>query len=199
MVGRKNTQPGIGVDAAGGGVIDPTKNVEDLVNALSETLDKLRHADGKRLDDLREADQKRLGEIAALKREYDKQIFDIQTVQVKTTSDLISAQLSKETASLANQINAATVQNQGLIQTLSARIDKLEQARYETAGRASVQDPATAEALAKMSAAVGTLIESKYVGAGHSKGIGDSWGWLVGVVGAIWAVIATADLLIKHN
>src|ERR1700722_19359345 len=145
MAGSTDQRPGIGVDAHGAAVIDPTKNVEDLVKALEVALEKLRIADSRRLDDLRtadnrrhddlrEMDSKRLAELAAQKDRYDRQIFDIQTVQVKTTSDLISAQLSKETGSLSNQINAATVQTQGLIQTLSGRIDKLEQARYETAG-----------------------------------------------------------------
>jgi len=163
---------GIGVDSLGGQVIDPTKNVEDLVKALEVTNEKLRIADarrledvrvadGKRIDDLREADRIRLNELATQKREYDKQIFDIQTVQVKTTSDLISAQLSKETASLANQINAATVQNQGLISTLSERIGKLEQERWTITGKSSVADPALASALADMAASIQGLTKSE--------------------------------------
>jgi hypothetical protein len=139
-------------------IVDPTKNVEDLVRALADTSEKLRTADARRLDDLRladtrrtddlrRADETRLSELASQKSTYDRQIFDIQTVQVKTTSDLISAQLSKETASLANQINAATVQNQGLISTLSERIGKLEQERWTVSGRSSVADPAMSEAL----------------------------------------------------
>lgn len=167
-LGSASYRPGISVDARGVEAVDPTKNVEDLVKALEVTLEKLRIADAQRLDDLREADKEktsdlreadrlRLSEIATLKREYDKQIFDIQTVQVKTTSDLISAQLSKETASLANQINAATIQNQGLIQTLSGRIDKLEQSRYEAAGKSSVADPQLADTLSRMMNATTTL------------------------------------------
>jgi len=165
-------RPGIGIDSLGGQVIDPTKNVEDLVKALEVTNEKLRIADarrledvrvadGKRIDDLREADRIRLNELATQKREYDKQIFDIQTVQVKTTSDLISAQLSKETASLANQINAATVQNQGLISTLSERIGKLEQERWTITGKSSVADPALASALADMAASIQGLTKSE--------------------------------------
>lgn len=196
------SQPGVAVDSRGGAVIDPTKNVEALVRALEVTqeklrtsdarrLDDLRSADNKRQDDLREADAKRLSELASQKDRYDRQIFDIQTVQVKTTSDLISAQLSKETGSLSNQINAATVQTQGLIQTLSGRIDKLEQSRYETAGRASVQDPATSETLAKITAAIEGLTASRNTGTGHVKGIEQSWGFVVGAAGAIWAIVET--------
>ena len=161
-------QPGIGVDYRGGDVVDPTKNVEDLVKALEVALEKLRIADARRLDDLRsadikraddlrDADSKRLSELSGQKDRYDRQIFDIQTVQVKTTSDLISAQLSKETASLANQINASTVQNQGLINTLSERIRVLEQARSEVFGRSSASDPAQAEAMARMATSISEL------------------------------------------
>lgn len=159
-------KPGIGVDARGGAVIDPTKNVESLVRALEQTTEKLRTADARRLDDLRIADEKlraadarrvddlraQLAELAAMKERYDRQIFDIQTVQVKTTSDLISAQLSKETASLANQINAASLAQQGLTSTLSERIGRLEQSRWEVQGRSSVADPAVSEGLARLTA-----------------------------------------------
>jgi hypothetical protein len=154
-------RPGIPVDYQGDDTIDPTKNVLDLVRALEATLEQLRTADAKRLDDLRnadnkrqddlrESDTKRLSELASQKDRYDRQIFDIQTVQVKTTSDLISAQLSKETASLANQINASTLQTQGLISTLSERIRVLEQARSEVFGRSSVADPAFADAITRL-------------------------------------------------
>jgi hypothetical protein len=178
MMARKNAavtavsgEPGIPIDFRGDQAIDPTKNVLDLVKALEATLaqlreadakrlDDLRHADNKRQDDLRESDTKRLSELASQKDRYDRQIFDIQTVQVKTTSDLISAQLSKETASLANQINASTLQTQGLISTLSERIRVLEQARSEVFGRSSVSDPATADALARMASGISALSSS---------------------------------------
>lgn len=208
-----NVQPGIGIDAAGGGVVDPTKNVEALVRALELTLDKLRTADtrrsddlrlanDRRQDDLRDADNKRLLELATQKDRYDRQIFDIQTVQVKTTSDLISAQLSKETGSLSNQINAATVQTQGLILTLSGRIDKLEQARYEGAGRASVQDPATAAALTQMAHSIQTLTDSKNTISGKSEGSGGVWLIIFAVLAAlssISAIVAVIVTLAKHG
>jgi hypothetical protein len=214
MAGGEMTEdsgrPGIGVDSHGGSVIDPTKNVEALVRALEVTQEKLRTSDARRLDDLRAADNKRqddlreadgirLSELASQKDRYDRQIFDIQTVQVKTTSDLISAQLSKETGSLSNQINAATVQTQGLIQTISSRIDKLEQARYETAGRASVQDPATSDALERMAGAIKALTENRSTSTGHTEGVKQSWGFLVGAISAAWAAVATFELLAKHS
>jgi hypothetical protein len=212
MTAKEQTQdgqPGIGVDARGGGVIDPTKNVEALVRALEVTqeklrtsdarrLDDLRSADNKRQDDLREADAKRLAELSSQKDRYDRQIFDIQTVQVKTTSDLISAQLSKETASLANQINAATVQNQGLISTLSERIGKLEQARWEVFGRTSVSDPATADALTQMASAIKSLSISKDNTEGRGIGRGEAIGFVFASIMASGVIITIIELVLKH-
>ncbi len=49
-------RPGIGVDARGGQVIDPTKNVLDLVEAAIRRQDDLRVAEAKLQDALRIAD-----------------------------------------------------------------------------------------------------------------------------------------------
>jgi hypothetical protein len=203
------TRPGVGVDSEGGQVIDPTKNVEALVKALEEALEKLRQADARRLDDLRTADLKRaddlrsaeqrhLDAIAVLKQSYDRQIFDIQTVQVKTTSDLISAQLSKETGSLANQINAATLQTQGLISTLSARIDKLEQSRYEISGKSSVADPQLAAALAQMATSIQALTTSGTKTETRRENTTGMFALAVGSSAIISAIITFAGFAIIH-
>jgi hypothetical protein len=206
----RRSESGIGVDAYGQQVIDPTKNVEDLVKALeiaieklrvadAKRLDDLRLADNRRLDDLRDAEAKRLAELAAQKDRYDRQIFDIQTVQVKTTSDLISAQLSKETASLANQINAATVQNQGLILTLSERIGKLEQARWEVSGRSSVSDPAISDALRELSLGVHSLKTGEGKSGGKAEGIGAVGSLILGAVLVISALFSVAGFVINFS
>jgi hypothetical protein len=36
-------------------------------------------------------------------------------------------------------------------------------------------------------------------GEGHSKGIGDGWGYLVGAVGLVWGIVATIELVTKHG
>jgi hypothetical protein len=202
-------RPGIGVDSFGGQVIDPTKNVADLVRALEATTEKVREADARRLedlriadnlraDDLRKADQLRLDQLAAQKSQYDNKIFDIQTVQVKTTSDLISAQLSKETGSLANQISAATTQTQGLIQTLSERIGKLEQERWTVSGRSSVADPALASALADMAASFQGLTKSEVKSDTRREGMGTIIAMAIAGSAVIPAVISFAGFAILH-
>src|ERR1700686_5051422 len=47
---NKERQPGIAVDSQGGKVIDPTKNVEDLVKALEIALSEFRKSDIKYVD-----------------------------------------------------------------------------------------------------------------------------------------------------
>lgn len=159
---------GMGVDVFGGPVIDPTENVLSLVDVQTEHADKLRQTDRDHEKDLRDAesryqdgmraaDNERQRDLANLKERYDKQISDILTVQVKTTSELISTQLDKVTTSLSNQISAATVTQVGLITTLSERIGRLEQNQWQTAGKTSVSDPATADALTRMSNSISAL------------------------------------------
>jgi hypothetical protein len=164
----KEERPGFGVDPAGRQVVDPTENVKALVEQekqhgieLRKLTDShqqaIRFADTKRHDDLRENDKEWADKFASMKERYDDKIFNIQTVQVKTTSDLISAQLSKETGSLSNQITASAAQTQMTMNIISGRVDKLEQQRWEVAGRQSVSDPATSEALRSMAEAVERL------------------------------------------
>jgi DNA-binding FrmR family transcriptional regulator len=35
-------------------------------------------------------------------------------------------------------------------------------------------------------------------GEGHTKGLGDGWGYLVGAIGLVWGIVATVELLTKH-
>lgn len=162
---------GMGVDVYGGPVIDPTENVLSLVDVEKAHARELRAADlehdrdlrtaeARYQDGMRQAEKEKQEALAVLKQGYDKQISDILTVQVKTTSELISTQLDKVTTSLSNQINAARQEQIGLIGTLSERIGRLEQNQWQTSGKASVSDPATAEALSRMATSITSLSAS---------------------------------------
>lgn len=171
--GREGTQgqgsgAGVGVDVFGGPAIDPTENVLSLVDVEKGHWKELRQSDrdhdrdlraaeSKFQDGMRNAEKDKQTALAELKQGYDKQISDILTVQVKTTSELISTQLDKVTTSLSNQISAATVTQVGLINTLSERIGRLEQNQWQTAGKTSVSDPATADALSRMASGIASL------------------------------------------
>ena len=158
-----------------GAVVDPTKNVLDLVRAESKFQDGMREAEAKYQNGMREAETRRLVELANLKASYDKQISDMLSVQVKTTSDLISTQLDKVTTALGAQITTLTAATQAQFQaftsTLNDRIAQLERFRYEMGGRTSVSDPATASALIDMANAIRMLrtTDDKHEGRGLGR------------------------------
>jgi len=154
-------QPGIPVDYRGGGTIDPTKNVGDLVRALEVSmgkelgaLEKLMNEKVSGLKELtkataenvvafqtaqRDAETRRIDELAETRQEFQNTIRDMLAESVRTTSTLVSTQLV--------QIQA----------TFDTRVSKLEAGAFTAAGRSSVQDPQTADALSRMAAGIASL------------------------------------------
>lgn len=143
-------RPGVGVDARGAAVIDPTKNVLDLVRAESKYQDGMRdaakeaqevrerlhlmrmEAESRIQNWMRDSEMKRISELATLRQAYDSRIADMLRTSVESTSSLVSTQLVQ-------------IQN-----TFNDRVAKLEQFRWESGGKTSVSDPAIADALAKL-------------------------------------------------
>ena len=167
-------RPGVGVDAGGAPVIDPTENVLALVDAqarfqkdkdelvskgLSAEISHVQsyfemviRAEQHRMDIVVEAERRRIDDLAALKKDYDKQISETQTGQMKTTSDLVSTQLDKVTTSLSDTINKTADNISAMLATMDGRVAKVEQFRYEMGGRAAVADPAMAQIASDLSA-----------------------------------------------
>ena len=164
--------PGLGVDRFGGPTFDPSANVKQIFaevakNFASEMEHERNHRDvvlkgleqlqaaaiaanDRRQDDLRAAETRRVDSLQAMKKEYDVQIQNTQTVQLKTTSDLVSTQLDKTTNTLSAQMRESSATQLGLLNTLSDRIGKLEQNRWEGAGKSSITDPAYSNLLEKI-------------------------------------------------
>lgn len=138
---NNTTGIGVGVDRTGGPVIDPTENVRQLVLAES-----------KYQDAMRDAETRRINELAVLRQTYETRIANMLSQSVERTSGLISTQL---------------VQIQ---QTISDRVAKLEQFRWETGGKTSVSDPAISDALDKMARHVNALTISG--GRSDARGMG---------------------------
>jgi len=165
----KENRTGFGVDTHGNPVIDPTKNVEDLVRAGEEKNKELRAADNRFIDAqlmaseklqnfareaesrlqnfardaesklqtaLRDSETKRLDQLAQNRQEFQNTIRDMLAESVRTTSTLVSTQLV--------QIQA----------TFDTRVSKLEAYQFTQAGRSSVADPATADALSRMASMI---------------------------------------------
>lgn len=131
--------PGPGVDARGVPVIDPTKNVLDLVRA--ET---------KRQDDLREMSSAHLTEIANLRAEYDEKLRRAESARldaIRSVSDA-NVQRAAEVAAEAVQTLATQVPitaeavRTTLAQTVApiqTDIQALRQAQYEQQGQKAAQ------------------------------------------------------------
>lgn len=190
---RRPTQtPGLGVDATGGPVVDPTENVLALVDVEKEHAKELRMSDKElsnarydalkeRLtllsthivqfqDGMRDAETRRVDQLATTRQDFQNTIRDMLAESVRTTSTLVSTQLV--------QIQA----------TFDTRVSKLEAGAFTQAGKSSVSDPATADALTKMAAAVGSLGSARDMTAGAGQGSDKTWA----IMGAVAALILTA-------
>lgn len=208
---RSRGEPGIAVDAQGGGVVDPTKNVGDLVEAEAKKRDELRASDKElvaaKIDGIkdnvkilsehiiqfqnamRDAETRRIDQLAQNRQEFQNTIRDMLAESVRTTSTLVSTQLV--------QIQA----------TFDTRVSKLEAFQFTQAGRSSVADPALASSLEALSsgisamqkgfaAAISDLREAGKETSGRSAGRDDAWKY---ATGAIIAALAVATFYLKHG
>ena len=185
---------GLGVDRAGGPVVDPTENVIALVEAAIKRLDDMRDASS----DLQQARIAHLAELSKLRAEFSKEIRQLESdrlnairqvdvTAVKTEADRALAAIQTLAATTAT--NAETLRN-ALVNTASAiakqtsdtvgqlieRIAALEKSSYEGVGRQRVADPQ----MEKLTEVVSTLAKNQATGSGKSEGIGAMWGWIVG-------------------
>jgi hypothetical protein len=100
-------------------VVDPTKNVLDLVQAAIKRQDDLRDKDDRRHNELREAETRRINELAAQKQTFDLELAKVLRANQDAASTLLATQLKE-------------VKND-----LSDRTAKLEQFRWESGGKFS--------------------------------------------------------------
>lgn len=199
------SRAGIGVDARGGAVIDPTENVKALNEAASKRQDDLRSESEKLFRSKVEASEAinslrylHAQEQAALRAEYDEKLrtaeknridairaVDVNAVAVASTratdqASVLATQVSKSAEDLRALVatTAATaLQNQQQqFATLSARLTTLEQAGYQQAGKQTYQDP---QILALVTE-VRNLSSSRTDLAGVNSGRSDVIGWIVG-------------------
>jgi hypothetical protein len=139
-------EPGAGVDASGNPVLDPTKNVLDLVEAAVI-----------RLNDLREADKEHRKEMDELRTSFAREIREAETARIDAIRavDVGAVQRAAEVqadvaTALANQValSAETLRNTvsetatlsaaalaQAIDPLQKAIDDLRRAQYEQQGQ----------------------------------------------------------------
>jgi hypothetical protein len=175
--------PGIGVDAQGGPVVDPTENVRQLVLAESKYQDAMRSAEARYQNDMRLSESRRLDDLAELRVKYEARISEVLTVQVKTTSELISTQLDKVTTALGQQITSS-------VNSLLERIGQLERFRWEVGGKTSVQDPALSAAMSQMATAITALQVARDNGEGRTTGRSEMVAWAVAAAAIGGTIVA---------
>jgi hypothetical protein len=143
---RTASSPGPGVDAEGRPVIDPTKNVLDLVAAAIQ-----------RQDDLREAESRHIREIAGLRAEYAAELREAESARIDairsvdvsavqqaaevqaTQASTLATQVATSAETLRNQVAAAataqTIALAAALEPIIKDIADLRRAQYEAQGQ----------------------------------------------------------------
>jgi hypothetical protein len=188
---EENLKPkgsGIGVDASGGPVIDPTFNVLQLVSAAMTRQDDLRRANRREFKAVIKAERRRINEQMRIRAQYErwlikaeaKRIDAIRSVDVNAVTVAASRAQDQATV-LANQLassaetlralvestrSATASQLSQLITPITDRIALLEKAQYSSAGKEAVTDPLMTQVLLEIK----SLRESRTEGTGEKAG-----------------------------
>jgi len=206
---------------APGQIIDPTKNVLDLVRSAIIRQDDLRDANEKltraMLDgvekiavlrashsaELTEAESKRLDEVARLRADYTtqlslaeaKRIDAIRAVDVNAVA-VASQRAADQAGVLASQVSSSAEALRALVASTAATVaTSLQQATTSLSARLTTLEQASYQSQGKQSYAdpafVELLSEVKRLREAGASGSGKSEG-----VGAMWGVIAVVLTLI---
>jgi hypothetical protein len=150
---KRPAEPGHGVDAQGGAVIDPTENVIALVEANKLREDDLRSAEGRRVDseiahvhfvaELRAAHSKEMRESEAKRLDAIRQVdVAARTTEAERATAAIEA-LAKTTAANAETLRSLVTSTATALAASNAesnkqqldRISALERSSYMGAGK----------------------------------------------------------------
>jgi hypothetical protein len=189
MPNRKNTPAGPAVDASGQTVLDPTKNVLDLVDAAI-----------KRQDDLREAEAHHVREVGKLREKYAAQLRAAETARI----DAIRA---VDVGAVNRAAEVAATQAQTLATQVAVSAETL---RTQVAATATAGTVALAAALEPIQKDIADLRRAQYEAQGQktqvvetqAKGGGFGlWVGLViaGVVGLLSFLTALAGLILAMS
>lgn len=167
-----------------GPVVDPTKNVLDLVEAAVKRLDDLFAASTKRLDERIDA---LVGRIDA---EADKStaLRAQREYYEARIEGLLERQTDKAAGVLADNVRAAL-----------ERLAVVEKNQYQTGGQASVRDPAISNEIAKMTATLEVLSKAGNQSTGKSEGMSQIGAIVLGVCTVIVAATVVAGFIIART
>jgi hypothetical protein len=207
---RTRSSNGLGVDAAGSPVVDPTENVKALSEAAQQRQDDLREAHTK----LVEANLLRLEQIATLRAEHAtalaklesdrlNAIRQVDVLAVNTAADRAAAAIqalaattatNAETLRTALTTTATTIATQtaNTVQGITERLAALEKSSYEGLGKSRVADPMVDQLLREVKA----LRESGAGSTGKSAGATAMWGYVAAGFGFLLTLAGIASLIL---
>jgi len=217
----RQSEHGIGVDAFGGTVIDPTKNVYALVEAANKRQDDLRMAQNELIKEQNRATKELMdvhalhqADIARLRAEHIKElgmmesnrlnaIRQVDVTAVRTEADrslgaiqTLAAQTTQNAetlrAALVNTATTIAASTSATVSALQERIAALEKSSYEGVGKQRVADPMMAALFDKVNAIHLNSAEKT----GKSEGISTSWGILLGAIALLSAIGGFVSFLI---
>lgn len=152
-----------------GKVVDPTKNVLDLVEAGNKYQDDMRQAVASRLDQ----------RIDALTHENDALRLQREGYESRIAV-LLSTQTDKNASILASAVER-------LSNVTNERLSLLERNQYMSAGQAIIRDPAISEALDRVK-----------LGEGRQAGLSMAGAFVIGAAVLLSALIAVVTFAITN-
>ena len=202
---------GMGVDAHGGPVIDPTENVLALVEAAVQRQDDLRITNDKRIEQhfghvemiaqlradqvkaMQEAEAMRLNsirqvDVLAVSTAADRALSAIQTLAATTAANAenLRSALTATAATIATQLDRT-------VAGINERLAALERSSYEGKGKEAMADPQ----MERLSALVESLARQQSTGAGKSAGIGTAWAVALGVIGLVSSLLVIGGVVVS--
>lgn len=207
-------QHNIGV---GPGIVDPTKNVLDLVDAAVQRIDNLSELQAQLLDEkIRRMEREwiHLDEIGKLREQHNREMRDSESrrVDANRSTDLaavgtnaaqslaavnVLAETARSTAETlrtqaANMASAAATATDRLVTPLAERLAALEKIINIGQGRSAGPDPQMAE----MSQMMQKLLLQNTRGTGRGEGLNLAWVLLLGAVGLLGTLVVIVSTVI---
>ena len=174
----------LGVDAYGQQVIDPTKNVIDLVNQEKGRNNDLRIAEEK----FRDYQITNLEKILNLHIMYQDKLTHKESERINAVNEVDAAAISLATEKASTTANLLTSQLTQITTDLSERISRIETAQSIAMGKGSVSEPLIEEVLKEVKVLRTDMNTSK----GATIGRYGLWTVLLG----IFAFVATGLAII---
>jgi len=217
---------GMGVDIRGNPVIDPTKNVLDLVNASITRINDLNTIRDRRIDDLEKAEQNRvdaalaaevhrIDEVAQLREKYQLLLANAESHRLDAIRavDVAAVQVANEKANAQAAVLAAQVQTTAdtmralvssasdtaakQVQQVTSQFSERIAALEKAINIGSGKETVADPMIAQMVNEIKALRDYMALGTGKSSGISTAWAVLIGAVGLIGAIIAIVLSVVK--